>query len=405
MQLKGLERFAKRLTIGAIAKLMGPPQSARGERPDWRQRQYRVLFLRHDRIGDMILSTGVLRVIAESHPTIQLDVLASPLNAPVLRTEPYVHDVMVFDRKNPLQYPATFRELRHRRYDAVIDCMVTAPSMTTLLLMLASGAPTRIGVAGRGNDFAYTLPVPPRENAEHIIDNLAAVLSAFGIPASADVTPRIHLSPAELEAGDRMWNGADQRTRGSTRVLVNVSAGHAVRFWGDDRYAHVITETRRRFPKVQVLLIGAPSERDRVDRLARATQTRTHATPGLRDALALIAGADLVFTPDTSIAHAATALNRPSVVLYPRWKAKLWGPYGNDCVAIESTTETLEPIAADQAARAVARSLQRLARGVAALDDAPDQEEHTGGEQRVRDARRVIHDERQHGPDDQHRNR
>jgi ADP-heptose:LPS heptosyltransferase len=167
----------------------------------------------------------------------------------------------------------------------------------------------------------------------------------------------------------------------------------------------VITSTRQRFPNTEILLIGAPSEQDRVDRLARVTQTRTHATPNLRDALALIAGADLVFTPDTSIAHAATALNRPSVVLYPAWKAKLWGPYGNDCVAIESTTETLEPIAADQAARAVARSLRRLAGGVTALDDAPDQEENAGGEQRVGDPRRVIHDEREHGPDDQHRNR
>jgi ADP-heptose:LPS heptosyltransferase len=403
MQLKGLERFAKRLTIGAIAKLMR--QRTRAAPPDWRQRPYRVLFLRHDRIGDMILSTGVLRVIAESHPTIQLDVLASPLNAPVLRTEPYVHDVIVFDRKKPSKYPATFRELQRRRYDAVIDCMVTAPSMTTLLLMLASGAPTRIGVAGRGNDFAYTLPVPPREDAEHIVDNLAAVLSAFGMPASTDVTPRIHLSQSELAAGERMWNTSSGRSRGSARVLVNVSAGHAVRFWGDDRYAHVITSTRREFPGTEIMLIGAPSERERVDRLAGATQTRTHATPSLRDALALVAGADLVFTPDTSIAHAATALNRPSVVLYPAWKAKLWGPYGNDCVAIESTTETLDPIAADEAAQAVARSLQRLARGVAALDDAPDEEEKARGEQRVRDPRRVIHDEREHGPDDQHRNR
>ena len=106
-------------------------QSARGERPDWRDRQYRVLFLRHDRIGGMILSTGILRVIAQSFPTIQLDVLASPINAPVLEHEPYIHDVVVFDTQKPLSFPVAFAGLRSRRYDAVIDCMVTAPSLTT----------------------------------------------------------------------------------------------------------------------------------------------------------------------------------------------------------------------------------------------------------------------------------
>src|SRR5881628_3776707 len=151
-------------------------QSARGEQPNWRARSYRVLFLRHDRIGDMILSTGVLRAIAESHPTIQLDVLASFTNAPILRHESYVHEVIAFDRHAPGRYAHVFRELRRRRYDAVIDCMVTAPSLTTLLLMLASGARYRIGVATRGNDFAYTLPVPPRRSAEHIVDKLAALL-------------------------------------------------------------------------------------------------------------------------------------------------------------------------------------------------------------------------------------
>src|SRR5437762_9039709 len=137
MQLKAVERFFKRATTSAIAFLMG--QSARGERPDWRERRYRILFLRHDRIGDMILSTGILRTIAEAYPTIHLDVLASKTNAPVLRNEPYLHDVIVFDRKAPTTFPSAFADLRRRHYDAVIDCMVTAPSLTTLLLMLASG--------------------------------------------------------------------------------------------------------------------------------------------------------------------------------------------------------------------------------------------------------------------------
>src|SRR5258705_10041486 len=183
MQFKAVERFAKRLTTSAIAALMRAGRGARGERPDWRERRYRVLFLRHDRIGDMILSTGILRAIATRYPTIELDVLASRINAPVLSQEPYLHEVIVFDRRAPLTYARMFRELRRRRYDAVIDCMVTAPSTTTLLLMLASGARHRIGVAGPGggNDFAYTLPGPPRQSPPHILDKPRAPVTPFRI--------------------------------------------------------------------------------------------------------------------------------------------------------------------------------------------------------------------------------
>jgi ADP-heptose:LPS heptosyltransferase len=66
--------------------------------PDWSSGVQRLLFLRHDRIGDMIVSTAAMRAIAESHPGIELDVLASPANAPVLEGADFVGNVIVFDR-------------------------------------------------------------------------------------------------------------------------------------------------------------------------------------------------------------------------------------------------------------------------------------------------------------------
>lgn len=362
MQLKGVERFFKRIATLAIAKLMGPPQSARGERPDWRERQYRVLFLRHDRIGDMILSTGILRTIAESHPTIQLDVLASNANAPVLRNEPYVHEVIAFDRKAVLVFPSVFRDLRRRRYDAVIDCMVTAPSLTTLMLMLASGARYRIGVAERGNDFAYTLPVPPREAAEHIVDKLGALVTAFGLqPSALDLHPRVRLTAAETERGEHAWTGDTEHgpTKGP-RLLVNVSAGRAHHYWPDERFAAVIRTAREHLPSVQVIVVSSPSERGRAASIAAEGGARFVADDGIRDAMAIVSRADIVFTPDTSISHACSAFDKPAVVLHPHGFAAIWGPYETDGRAVESLTDSVADITADEAARALVKRLASL---------------------------------------------
>src|SRR5437016_6870343 len=48
------------------------------------------------------------------------------------------------------------------------------------------------------------------------------------------------------------------------------------------------------------------------------TLFRSVQTPKLRDALALVGTSDIVFTPDTSISHAASAFRKPAVVLLKR---------------------------------------------------------------------------------------
>src|SRR5690242_1944136 len=101
MALKGLEQWWRRRSIGMLVRMMRRADTAR---PDWSARPTRVLFLRHDRAGDMIVSTGVMRSIARSHPTITLDVLASPLNASLVRHTDYLNDVIVFDKKKLANY-------------------------------------------------------------------------------------------------------------------------------------------------------------------------------------------------------------------------------------------------------------------------------------------------------------
>ena len=353
MRLKGAERFVKRVTTSAIAKLMRPDQTAIGERPDWRRRPYRVLFLRHDRIGDMILSTGVLRAIAEAHPTIALDVLASRSNAPVLSNEPYLHEVIPFDKQVPLTFPSMLAGLRRRGYDAVIDCMVTAPSLTTLLLMLASGARIRIGVANRGNDFAYTLPVPPRESAEHIVDKLGALATAFGLePSRLDLRPRVRLTAAERERGERVWRvETHDRAPSGLRLLVNISAGRAHHYWPDDRFVKVIQAARERARDADIVIVSSPGDRPRAATIAADGGARFVADRGIRDAMSIVSRADIVFTPDTSISHACSAFDKPAVALHPRGFAAIWGPYETQGRAVESSTDRVADITADEAAR------------------------------------------------------
>jgi ADP-heptose:LPS heptosyltransferase len=325
--LKRIELAWRRFWIRVLVLLMRRPSEPR---PDWNGRPHRVLFLRHDRAGDMILSTGVMRAIARSHSTIQLDVLASPANATILEGADYVHDVVVFDKKRLAGYPRTARRLRRARYDAVIDCMVTAPSLTTLLLIFASGARHRIGIAGRGNDAAFTIRVSPdaREDA-HMVDRLARLLVAFDVdPHRTGVHPTLDFTAAERSRADRVWHGDSADAGAGPRVLINVSAGTSERHWDDANYVAVMRHICWREPSARFRVIASPAESHRADYVAREGGGVAVRTPALRDALALVATADFVFTPDTSIAHAATALRRNSVAIYGKGSMTRWGLYG-----------------------------------------------------------------------------
>ena len=223
--------------------------------------------------------------------------------------------------------------------------LLTAPSVTTLLLMLATDAPYRVGIAGRENDEAINVAVPAPDGDQLMAIRLGALSAAFGIdPAARDWRPELLVSPELREAAAARWRSVATHTAGQ-RVLINVSAGAASRQWQVEKYAAVIGHIRKRLPDSVVLVTGAPNERDRIERVAEKSGATPAITPSLKEAFALVATADFVLTPETSIVHAASAFRRPAVALYRHRESLRWGlhpEFGENVENSENTLLTLE---------------------------------------------------------------
>ncbi|HEY0804073.1 MAG TPA: glycosyltransferase family 9 protein, partial [Pseudonocardiaceae bacterium] len=117
-------------------------------------------------------------------------------------------------------------------------------------------------------------------------------------------------------------------------VVVNPGASHASRRWPVSRFAAVARTLAAEGHRVVVT--GTADERERalntVHRAGLATDAVLAGRTGLAELAALVAGAALVLTADTGVAHLSYAYGTPSVVLFgpvtaARWGPPPWGPH------------------------------------------------------------------------------
>lgn len=340
---RSIEQWFRHRTTGILARLTA---QLRQSPPDWDATLYQVLYLRHDRIGDMIVSTGLLRAIHAAHPGLALDVLASPANADVLAHEPAVRAIVRFERRKLGDWFALWSHLRRARYDVVIDPMVFTQSFTTLLLMLATGARWRVGIPKPRLPEVYALPAaPPADPAAHHVDHLAQLATPFGVAPEAATALHIPITTLEHDAAIAAW-GAGRR------LLLNVSAGKAFRAWPDERYATIARHLRDTVPDARVLILHAPGEGDRAKAIAAASGADCYSST-LRAALALVSTAEFVLTPDTSIVHAASAFHVPAVTLFTADQVTRWHLYRTIGQDVVTTIPTLAGIPIESVVAAV----------------------------------------------------
>ncbi len=324
---------------------------------------YRVLFIRYERIGDMIMATSIIRVIAQASPAGKVDVLATPTTAPVLENNPHVGRVLRLDRKSWLSYMGLMARLRRERYEVMVDGRINNPPIftSTPLLMLAGGAKYRIGAGGGRNAEIYNICVPAYERSTHYIEGSKALAVPFGVdPARVNWRPEIFLSDEERLSAEASWArirksaavaGAPAATK---RLLVNLSASEPKRRWPDEKFIATLRTLRQHSPDMPIAVIGLPAEWESVQRVAQAAGALAVQTPKLRDAFALVGTADIVFTPDTSISHAASAFRRPSLVLLKREHAP-YAPYDTPGEIILWAEEQIRQLPYERVSEALSR--------------------------------------------------
>ena len=275
------------------------PASGRG-RP-------RLLVLRALGLGDVLTGLPALRALADAFPSHHMIVAAPRRFAPLLVSQggaDKVADHCGLDPLDPSQAGP----------DIAVDLHGRGPGSQPLLLALR---PRRL-ISFAHPDIIETASGPRWRPDEHEVHRWCRLLVESGIPADPR---RLDIQPAP--------GPVPPQARGAT--VVHAGAASTARRWPPERFAAVArAEADRGRP---VVVTGTASER-------RLAESVAHAA-GLDPACVLAGDTDIatltrvvavagrVVCGDTGIAHLATALGTPSVVLFGPVPPAEWGPPPN----------------------------------------------------------------------------
>lgn len=288
-----------------------------------------ILFIRTDRIGDMVLSMPALRAIKRGFPHARLTVLASLSNAPLLQHNPHVDEVIFWKKGKFCSSLVGFLRLAVRlkktRYDAVIDPL-TGYDLCTALMAYLSGAELRIGFPGYGREVFFNRLAPPPDEHQHMVDLILETARLLGAEAE-DRTPRLYLLPTERDwAGD--WLKANHLDH---RTVVGIHPGgyYPTQRWSAGYYAQLASALLEDHA-CGVILIGGRGDHDLIESIHAFSGERLaiFESIDLRRTVAVISLMNVLVCNNSGPLHIAAALNVPTLSFMGPTDKNRWMPLG-----------------------------------------------------------------------------
>jgi heptosyltransferase III len=320
----------------------------------------KILVVKRDKIGDLLLATPMLRVLRAARPDARIDLLASDYNAWLAVGNADIDTVWTYRRARigprisllgGLHQAALLARLRLQRYDVAIAAGGEISPRAARRALLV-GAKRTIAYSGEdGPAVSDPLPAP---RSGHERDRMVALLAPLGIDAPADLPlPGFAPAPEALEDA-RRWLGERGLAR-SGFVVIGLGARRPKR----QPTAQQVMRWARHFHGVlglpSVLMwtpgrghdAGYPGDDDIAAPILAAGLPYVHPFRGaLLPAVAIVWHARASLFPDSGLMHLAAVSPGGVVGLFAQTDVSphpaQWGPLGERADYLEARSSVSE---------------------------------------------------------------
>lgn len=317
--------------IGLMMFLFRTPQRAAGP-------VSKILIVRLDRIGDLILSIPVIDNLRLKYPSAKITLLVRP----------YLMDLamMIQGAANVKVYydiPHNFNAIRSEKYDIAID-MHYDYKLEPALIAYLSGAPVRVGFAWGGRELLLTnsvkATIPP---GKHMVETGLDLLRAIDVPVTVTV-PKLIPPPSAIPS--------------TKLVVVHPGGYYESQRWPAPYFAEMVKRMIDELNEVPIL-IGGPDDRELVYEILSAGSERCCkvAFPNMRDLIEILADSKLLVCNNSGPVHLAAALGVPTVSTMGPTDPVLWWPVGPGHIVVRKGKKVSD-ITVDEMFEAVKKALE-----------------------------------------------
>lgn len=286
----------------------------------------RILIVRQDRIGDVVLSTPLPREIKKVYPNSFVAVMVRNYTKDIYLNNPYVDEIIIYDetKKGFKNFLEDVKKIKKYKFT---HALMLLPNEKINYLLFFAGIPFRIGVGHKLYQFiTFTKFVdrkkynPLRHEADYSLD----LIRKIGIePTSTD--PEIFLSDNEkIKAKEikRTLVNNDQKLIG-----INTSSGNSAPNLPLEEYKRLILKLSNE-KRIKVVITDINPD-DSIKNLPNVIYPMT----SLRNDILIFSVLDLLISSSTGPMHICSALKVKTLSLFCPLTAcspKLWGPLGNE---------------------------------------------------------------------------
>ena len=257
----------------------------------------RILIIHTAFIGDIVLSTPLIKKLRDTYPKAEITYLTTPVGASILRNNPHLNHIIEYDKRGEHKgikgFWAIAKKLKMEAYNLVIT---PHRYLRSTFLTFLTGAPIRRGYDSAAASFLYNERVH-YDKSKHEVEKLLSF-----VPKDEGKRYEIEIFPTELEVEkvDKLLEKRREKV-----VVVAPGSKWFTKKWPLEYFNRVIKELEKR-EDTTVVVVGGKEEMFFNMPLANTTIDLRGKTT-LLELAEVIRRADIVLTNDSSPIHIASA--------------------------------------------------------------------------------------------------
>jgi ADP-heptose:LPS heptosyltransferase len=284
----------------------------------------KLLIIRTDKIGDVILSLPVAQTIRASVPDAEIHMMVAEPITDLLSEQPFIDGIIPYHNKGIRNVT---RILRNGHYDTAI---LLHPTFPLSLELFCARIPRRIGTGYRWYSFLMNNRIfeHRRSSEKHEIEYNLGLLKPLGI-AQIKKQPVLSISPEMKERAKRMLGSAGIDWRNF--ILIHPGSGGSTLPLPEQSYKQLVSLLVRRADS-GLVLTGSIDEKEATERVREGIEERAITMAGkttISELAGIISLARLFIGNSTGPMHIASATGIPIVAFFPPSRANRktrWAP-------------------------------------------------------------------------------